>query len=62
MNEKKILNPDEVASWLGIEKSYLYRLVSEHQFPCIKLGYRKLRFFERDVLLWLEKKQKGLRL
>ena len=61
MNSKNLLNPDEVASWLNIEKSYLYRLVSEKQFPCIKLGHRKLRFLEGDILQWLDKHQKGRR-
>ena len=62
MNEIKLnrlLNPDEVADWLDIEKSYLYRLISERKFPCVKLGHRKLRFRERDIIVWLNKRSQG---
>jgi len=61
MNSRKLLNPDEVAFWLNIEKSYLYRLVSQRQFPCLRLGHRKLRFREEEIIEWLNKNHKGIK-
>lgn len=55
----KYLTSDEVSEWLSIEKTYLYRLINERQFPTIRLGSRTLRFDETEVIKWLEKRKKG---
>ena len=55
----KYLTSDEVSEWLSIEKTYLYRIINERQFPTIRLGARTLRFDETEVIKWLEKRKKG---
>ena len=56
----KYLTPDEVCEWLSIEKTYLSRLINEKQFPVTKLGHRSLRFDEKSVTSWLEKRKQGV--
>jgi len=56
----KYLTPDDICEWLVIEKTYLYRLINEKQFPTIKLGHRSLRFDEKSVNKWLDKRKQGL--
>lgn len=43
------LNATEAAAFLGLKKSYLYRLTSTKQIPFIKYGGR-LILFERTAL------------
>ena len=56
----KFLTPDEVCDWLNIEKTYLYRLINERQFPVVRLGSRTLRYDENEVIKWIEKRKSGL--
>ncbi|MBW2644241.1 MAG: helix-turn-helix domain-containing protein [Deltaproteobacteria bacterium] len=37
-NMNDVMNVDEVAKWLRIPKSTLYKLCSEGQIPCTKIG------------------------
>ena len=59
MNILKYLTSDEVCKWLHIEKAYLSRLINEKEFPVTKLGHRSLRFDEKSVSNWLEKRKQG---
>ena len=54
------LTSEDVCELLNIKKTYLYRLINEKGSPVIKLGQRSLRFNEKAVDNWLEKKQQGI--
>ena len=46
---KVMLTPDEAAAYLGVSKSYIYRLTSRNEIPCYKpLG--KMCYFDRSEL------------
>ncbi|MFH1628690.1 MAG: helix-turn-helix domain-containing protein, partial [Pseudomonadota bacterium] len=50
-----VMNADEVSSWLRIPKSTLYKLCSEGQIPCTKIG-KHWRFDKALVQLWFEER------
>ena len=54
-NDREVLNADEVSSWLRIPKSTLYKLCSEGQIPCAKIG-KHWRFDRAMVKSWFEKR------
>lgn len=46
---KTMLTTDEAAAYLGVSKSYIYRLTSRNEIPCYKpLG--KMCYFDRSEL------------
>jgi len=51
----EVLNADEVSSWLRIPKSTLYKLCSEGQIPCAKIG-KHWRFDRAMVKSWFEER------
>ena len=53
--DREVLNADEVSSWLRIPKSTLYKLCSEGQIPCAKIG-KHWRFDRAMVKTWFEKR------
>jgi len=53
--DKEVMNADEVSSWLRIPKSSLYKLCSEGQIPCAKIG-KHWRFDKAMVKSWFEKR------
>jgi excisionase family DNA binding protein len=53
--DREVLNADEVSGWLRIPKSTLYKLCSEGQIPCAKIG-KHWRFDRAMVKLWFEKR------
>jgi excisionase family DNA binding protein len=53
--DREVLNADEVSSWLRIPKSTLYKLCSEGQIPCAKIG-KHWRFDRTMVKSWFEKR------
>jgi excisionase family DNA binding protein len=53
--DREVLNADEVSSWLRIPKSTLYKLCSEGQIPCAKIG-KHWRFDRVMVKSWFEKR------
>jgi len=54
----EIMNADEVCLWLRISKSSLYKLCSNGEVPCAKVG--KHWRFDRSILAaWFEQKIKG---
>ena len=54
-SDREVLNADEVSSWLRIPKSTLYKLCSEGQIPCAKIG-KHWRFDRAMVKSWFEKR------
>jgi excisionase family DNA binding protein len=48
MEEKRLLSVDEVADYLKIPKSTLYKMCSEREIPCAKIG--KHWRFDKNVI------------
>ena len=57
----KLLSPGEIADLLGVKKSTIYSWTHQDFIPHVKLG-NLLRFKEKDILVWIEKRSiKGRR-
>ena len=57
MEENRLLSVDEVASYLKIPKSTLYKMCSDREIPCAKIG-KHWRFDKRQIDDWfIEKTQ-----
>jgi excisionase family DNA binding protein len=50
---ENVLTADEVAQWLRVPKSTLYKLCQEGQIPAAKIG-RHWRFDRAVVAAWLQ--------
>ena len=54
MSEQILLNAEELAEMLKIEKSFLYSLKSTGRLPpSIRLSRRAVRWRKADVLRWI---------
>jgi excisionase family DNA binding protein len=51
MEEKRLLSVDEVADYLKIPKSTLYKMCSEREIPCAKIG-KHWRFDKKVIDEW----------
>jgi excisionase family DNA binding protein len=51
MEEKRLLSVDEVADYLKIPKSTLYKMCSEREIPCAKIG-KHWRFDKKLIDEW----------
>ena len=51
-----LLTPDDLASFLSISKTGVYRLVEKRQIPFFRIG-GSLRFGKKDVLSYLQGKR-----
>jgi len=51
----KLLTPDEVAELLSVRKSTIYHWTHQGFIPHVKLG-KFVRFRQRDVVEWVEKR------
>ncbi len=59
INVKQIfLNTEDIAAYMKISKSLVYRLVNDHGLPCFKVG-ALIRFKKEEVDQWLENQKKG---
>jgi len=54
-NTPAVLNIDELADYLKIPKSTLYKLVREGKLPCQKVG-RHWRFRKEAIDRWLDER------
>ena len=50
-----IMNVDEIARWLRIPKTTLYKLCSDGRIPCAKIG-KHWRFDRESVEFWFRNK------
>jgi len=60
-NHEELLSPSRIAEELGVKRSWVYRQTMDcgpGAIPRLKVG-KYLRFKRRDVLAWIESKQKG---
>ena len=52
------LRKEQILKLLGISEGTLGRLISEKEFPYIKIGQEKL-FYDQDVISWLRLQKRG---
>jgi len=52
---EKLLNPQEVATLLGVKTSTIYQWTHQDFIPHVKLG-RLLRFKEAEIITWIDKR------
>ena len=52
---EKLLSVEEIAEYLGVQPSTIYQWTHQGFIPHIKLG-RFVRFREKDVVKWLERR------
>lgn len=50
---KDVLNFNEACQYLGLSKSYLYKLTSKRQIPFFKPQFKKIFFKRQDLDTWL---------
>ena len=51
--EKEVLNPEELAEYLGIGRSFCYELLRDEEIPSFKIG-RLRKVLRRDAERFLE--------
>jgi len=55
-----VFNIDELADYLKIPKSTLYKLVREGKIPAQKVG-RHWRFHKEAIIRWLDNRQESVK-
>lgn len=60
MTEATVLTIEELAEYLRISKSTLYKLVRENRLPCQKIG-KHWRFRKEAIDRWLEEGESAKR-
>jgi excisionase family DNA binding protein len=58
--EDRLWSVDDVAEYLGLSRSTIYRAVSEDRLPCIKV-WSAVRFRKEAIDEWLDKQAKKKR-
>jgi excisionase family DNA binding protein len=56
---RKLLTVNELASLLGVPKSWIYRRTSLNEIPHLKLG-TYVKFDLEKIEQWLESKERGV--
>ena len=51
--EKRLLNINELAEYIGVRKNTLYTFVCQRRIPFVKCG-RLVKFDMRDIDKWIE--------
>jgi len=59
LTQKTVLNFDEVASYTGLSKSYLYKLTCSGGVPCYKPQGKHIYFNKQEIDLWLLQNKKA---
>jgi excisionase family DNA binding protein len=59
LNNKTVLNFDEVAAYTGLSKSYLYKLTCSGGIPCFKPQGKYIYFNKLEIDQWLQKNRKA---
>ena len=54
LNTKEVLTSDEAASYMGVSKSYLYKLTSEMKIPHYKPMGKMVYFNRQELEQWLQ--------
>jgi excisionase family DNA binding protein len=53
--EDELLTISEVAKWLKVHESYMYRLMKEGELPVVKRGNRYTRILRSDLIAFIQK-------
>ena len=56
--ENVLLTIDEVALYLKVHKSYIYKLMKDGELPVIRRGRRYTRILKSDLLTFIQKHRK----
>ena len=59
LSQKTVLNFDEVATYTGLSKSYLYKLTSSGGIPCFKPQGKHIYFSKQEIDQWLLQNRKA---
>jgi excisionase family DNA binding protein len=59
LSQKKVLNFDEVVSFTGLSKSYLYNLTCSGGIPCYKPNGKHIYFNKEEIEAWLLQNRKS---
>ena len=54
LNTKEVLTSDEAASYMGVSKSYLYKLTMEKKIPHYKPMGKMVYFNRQELEQWLQ--------
>ena len=54
LNTKEVLTSDEAASYMGVSKSYLYKLTMEKKIPHYKPMGKMVYFNRQELEHWLQ--------
>ena len=54
LNTKEVLTTDEAASYMGVSKSYLYKLTMEKRIPHYKPMGKMCFFNRKEIEMWLQ--------
>ena len=54
LNTKEVLTSDEAASYMGVSKSYLYKLTMEKRIPHYKPMGKMCFFNRKEMEMWLQ--------
>lgn len=55
MIQKRLLNADELAQMISVNRDTLYRWVSQRKIPCVKIG-RSTKFDTEVIDKWIKEK------
>lgn len=55
--DKKIFNVNELANYLGVRESYVYKMRREGIIPYFRLGERKILFSKEKIDLWIHNQE-----
>ena len=53
--EDELLTISEVAKWLKVHESYMYRLMKEGELPVVRRGKRYTRILRSDLIAFIQK-------
>ncbi|MGJ8759370.1 MAG: helix-turn-helix transcriptional regulator [Polaribacter sp.] len=59
LSQKTVLNFDEVTTYTGLSKSYLYKLTSTGGIPCFKPQGKHIYFSKQEIDQWLLQNRKA---
>lgn len=59
INQKAVLNLEEVATYTGLSKSHLYKLTSTGGIPCYKPNGKQIYFNKTEIDKWLLSNRKA---
>ncbi len=59
MANNEILTIKELAAYLRVHQTTLYRLIRDGKLPCFKVG-SDFRFMRSAIDEWIQKRQKGM--